>query len=185
MHARLLWMVTPALVILSSCTPVTTGGPQVLIDTTMGKIKVELWPHKAPNTVKNFLQYVDDKYYDGTIFHMVVADSRIEAGGFVTGMVEKPAGRDTIRAENSGASNNRATIAAVAGSDGVGSRFFINTRDNPSLDRTGVVFGHVLEGMAVADEIRRAEVRDKKVKGFDNVPVEQIVIKSIRRLDSK
>src|SRR5262245_47646740 len=115
--------------LLPACAPPTVGGPQVVMDTDKGKIKLELWPHKSPRTVENFLKYVDDKFYDNTIFHILVVDSRIEAGGYELGMKEKTP-RDPIRSEaKNGLSNNRATVAMVldGGPDTATSKFFINT----------------------------------------------------------
>src|SRR5207302_1635866 len=108
------------------------ANPVVVIETSMGNIKVELYPDKAPKTVKNFLSYVDDKFYDGTIFHRVIADFMIQGGGFKPGMKEKET-KDPIKNESTnGLSNKRGTIAMARTNvpDSASSQFFINVEDN-------------------------------------------------------
>ena len=167
--------------------------PVVIIDTSMGKIKVELYPDKAPITVKNFLGYVDDKFYDGTIFHRVISNFMIQGGGFEAGkgvnQGEKKGTKDPIKNEASnGLSNKRGTIAMARTGDpnSATSQFYINHKDNDGLDKKndprGVgycVFGNVLEGMDVVDKI--AAVKTKA----QDVPVETVTIKSIRRADKE
>src|SRR5438552_18713276 len=94
------------------------AGPIVLIDTSLGKIKLELFPDKAPETVKNFLKYVDDRHYDGTIFHRVLANFMIQGGGHEPGLKEKKATRPPIKNEsNNGLSNARGTITMARTQD--------------------------------------------------------------------
>ena len=114
--------------------------PVVVIDTSMGTIKIELFQDKAPITVKNFLRYVDDKHYDGTIFHRVIPDFMIQGGGFEPG--HEAERRSTQRARsrtrsNNGLSNDRGTLAMARTNDpdSATAQFFINVKDNAGLDR--------------------------------------------------
>src|SRR5262245_37412912 len=160
--------------------------PHVVIETTYGTIKVELFEDKAPGTVKNFLTYVDDKHYDGTIFHRVISNFMIQGGGFTPGMTERKT-REPIKNEsNNGLQNKRGTIAMARQNepDSATAQFYINVVDNAALDRNGTqpgycVFGRVVEGIEVVDKIR--QVSTASVKQFSDVPVEDIVIKSVRK----
>ena len=164
--------------------------PVVVIDTSMGTIKAELFEDRAPQTVRNFLMYVDDEFYDGTIFHRVISDFMIQGGGFEAGKLdkEKPT-RATIKNESTnGLSNDRGTLAMARTSEpnSASSQFFINVKDNDFLnrarahDRVGYcVFGKVIEGMDVVDKIRKVETTT--VNGMGDVPKTDVVIKSIRR----
>ena len=161
---------------------------RVVMETNMGKVTIELNAEKAPITVKNFLQYVDDKHYDGTVFHRVIADFMIQGGGFEPGMKEKKT-RDSIKNESTNnLSNERGTIAMARTGDpnSATAQFYINTVDNgKSLDRKQgsagyAVFGKVVEGMNVVDSIRRVETAT--AGDFENVPVKDVIIKSIRRV---
>ena len=181
----------------TSCQSAETKGPVVIIDTSMGVIKAELNEEKAPVTVKNFLSYVDDKFYDGTIFHRVIPGFMIQGGGFEPGLKEKPT-KDPIKNEaGNGLKNDRGTLAMArtGDPDSATAQFYINVKDNKNLDavrgRTGyAVFGKVIEGMDVVDKIRDVETTTKvatvaggKKSPFPDVPVEDVVIKSIRRAD--
>jgi peptidyl-prolyl cis-trans isomerase B (cyclophilin B) len=156
----------------------------VVIETSVGTIKVELFPDKAPITVKNFLSYVDDKHYDGLIFHRVIKNFMIQGGGMDSNMVQKKT-KDPIKNEASnGLKNDRGTIAMARTSvpDSATSQFFINTKDNGFLNKAesqdGVgycVFGKVIEGMDVVDKIEGS----RTARG--DVPVETISIKSITK----
>jgi cyclophilin family peptidyl-prolyl cis-trans isomerase len=165
--------------------------PVVVMETSMGgPIKIELYEREAPTTVKNFLKYVDDKHYDGTIFHRVIPTFMIQGGGFEPGMKERPT-RPPIRNEAfNGLSNERGTLAMARTSDpdSASAQFFINVKDNKFLDmsqaRDGVgycVFGKVIEGMDVVDKIKG--VKTTKRGSFDDVPVEDVLIKSVRRAE--
>jgi peptidyl-prolyl cis-trans isomerase B (cyclophilin B) len=161
--------------------------PVVVMETSKGTIKIELYQDKAPGTVKNFLQYVEDKHYDGLIFHRVIPTFMIQGGGFEPGMKEKKT-RDPIKNESSnGLSNEKGTIAmARTGKpDSATSQFYINTVDNPNLDKEKArdkvgycVFGKVIEGMDIVDKIK--DVKTNSVGGFDDVPVDDVIIKSVR-----
>jgi peptidyl-prolyl cis-trans isomerase B (cyclophilin B) len=160
--------------------------PIVVMETSYGTIKVELFEDKSPITVKNFLSYVDDKHYDGTIFHRVISDFMIQGGGYTPGMTERKT-REAIKNESTnGVKNARGTIAMARlnDPDSATAQFYINVVDNPNLDRTDgqagyCVFGRVTEGIDVVDKIR--QVSTTTAKGHQNVPVEDIVIKSVRR----
>jgi cyclophilin family peptidyl-prolyl cis-trans isomerase len=161
--------------------------PVVVIDTSLGTIKVELYQDKAPGTVKNFLQYVEDKHYDGVVFHRVISNFMIQGGGFEPGMKERKT-RDPIKNESTnGLANDRGTIAMARTPepDSASSQFFINVKDNDFLNKAkaqdGVgycVFGKVTDGMDVVDKIKDVETySDRKRK---DQPKEDVVIKSIR-----
>jgi peptidyl-prolyl cis-trans isomerase B (cyclophilin B) len=162
--------------------------PRVVIETNYGKITLELYADKAPISTKNFLQYVDDKHYDGTIFHRVIADFMIQGGGFEPGLKEKKT-RDPIKNEaGNGVKNERGTVAMARtnDADSATSQFFINTVDNKKLDRANAkdnvgyaVFGRVIDGMDVVDAIRR--VKTEEVGGHEDVPVKDVIIRSARR----
>lgn len=163
---------------------------QVIMETSKGTIKIELYDSKAPITVQNFLKYVDDKHYDGTIFHRVIPDFMIQGGGFVPGLREKGAKNPPIKNEAyNGLENFRGTLAMARtpDPDSATDQFFINTKDNNFLDRAQsedrvgyAVFGRVIEGMDVVDAIR--VVRTGDARGHKAVPVEDVIIKSIRRV---
>jgi cyclophilin family peptidyl-prolyl cis-trans isomerase len=178
-----------------------SANPVVVMETTMGTIKIELFEDKAPGTVKNFLSYVDDKFYDNTIFHRVIKGFMDQAGGFDTDRKEKR-NKGNIKNEwKNGLSNTRGTVAMarLREPDTAGSQFFINVGDNTRLDQpspqTGFagycVFGKVIEGMDVADKINNAATGRTHFEtahggaDFSDVPTENIVVKSIRRADSK
>jgi cyclophilin family peptidyl-prolyl cis-trans isomerase len=160
--------------------------PVVVVETSLGTIKIELDDEKAPITVKNFLGYVDDKFYDGTTFHRVMKDFMIQGGGFEPGLKEKKT-KDAIKNEAAnGLSNVRGTIAMArkGDPDSATAQWFINTVDNKRLDRSEdsagyCVFGKVIDGMDVVDKIRAVEVKDRG--RFEKVPVQDVVIKSISR----
>ncbi len=165
--------------------------PVVVMETSMGTIKIELFADKAPETVKNFLKYADDKHFDGTIFHRVIEDFMIQGGGFEPGMKEKKT-RPPIKNEaGNGVSNARGTIAMARTNDpdSATAQFFINVKDNKGLDRAGpdrpgyAVFGKVVEGMDVVDKIKKVDTGT--VGGHQNVPKSDVVIKSVRRAESK
>jgi cyclophilin family peptidyl-prolyl cis-trans isomerase len=182
--------------------PARAANPVVVMDTSKGTIKIELFADKAPTTVKNFLAYVDDKHFDDTIFHRVMGkentrdkeDFMIQGGGFSKDYKEKKT-KDPIKNEASnGLSNVRGTIAMARTDDpdSATAQFFINVKDNKFLDKSDqnpgyTVFGKVTEGMDVVDMIKAVKTGDQEftVKGdrtatFKNVPTENVVIKSIR-----
>jgi cyclophilin family peptidyl-prolyl cis-trans isomerase len=181
--------------------------PVVVMETSKGTIKIELFADKAPVTVKNFMSYVDDKFYDGTIFHRVMSDFMIQGGGFEPGLKEKGKTKPRIKNESrNGLSNERGTIAMarLGDPDSATAQFYINVEDNngkgkfkernldPNSGRSGyTVFGKVIEGMDVVDKIREVEtatklgtIPDGQQIPLENVPVEDVVIKSVRRADN-
>ncbi len=170
--------------------PKPTGPPKVVIATSHGGMTIELYSDKAPETVKNFLQYVDDKFYDGTIFHRVIPRFMIQGGGFEPGMREKPT-REPIENESAnGLSNLRYTIAMARTSDphSATAQFFINHITNRALDRDQArdgwgycVFGKVIEGFETVETI--AGVSTGNANGHANVPTSDVLIKSVRRAD--
>lgn len=161
------------------------ANPVVVMETSEGPIKIELMEDKAPITVKNFLQYVEDKHFDGTVFHRVIAGFMIQGGGFDENLREKKT-RGPIRNEaGNGLSNLRGTIAMARTNDphSATAQFFINTVDNERLDKNPdsagyCVFGKVIEGMDVVDKIRKVKVQRTFVS--EAQPLANVVIKSVR-----
>ena len=159
------------------------ASPKVKLSTSQGDIVIELNARKAPNTVANFLQYVKDNQYDGTVFHRVIDGFMIQGGGFGPDMKEKST-RTPIAFETTGLTNDRGTIAMARTSNpnSATSQFFINVKDNamlnpPSPDGYGyVVFGKVSSGMDVVDKIRAVATGSKGP--HQNVPVEPVLIRS-------
>jgi cyclophilin family peptidyl-prolyl cis-trans isomerase len=159
--------------------------PVVMMETSLGNIKIELFEKKAPITVKNILQYVDDKFYDGTIFHRVIPNFMVQGGGMEPGLREKKGTRAPIKNEGgNGLLNERGTLAMARtpDPDSASAQFFINLKHNKHLDRANAddgfgyaVFGRVLEGMDVVDKIAAVQTRQ-------TVPVRDVVIKSVRRV---
>ncbi len=170
------------LIVLGAVAAAPAKNPVVVMETSYGTIKIELFEEKAPITVKNFLSYADDKHYDGTIFHRVKPSFMIQGGGFTPGMTERKT-REPIKNEsNNGLKNLRTTIAMARTNDpdSATAQFYINVVDNPDLDKQRYcVFGRVVEGMEVVDKIR--QVTTTRAKGHQDVPIEDIVIKSVRR----
>ena len=169
--------------------------PTVVMKTSLGSVTIELYPDKAPETVKNFLQYVNDKFYDGTIFHRVINNFMVQGGGFTPDGKQKPT-RAPIKNEAANAPkkkdeagkieavNKRGTIAMARTSDpnSATAQFFINVKDNDFLDfrdssPQGIgycVFGMVTSGMDIVDKIKAVPT------GAQDVPKTQVVIESIR-----
>jgi peptidyl-prolyl cis-trans isomerase B (cyclophilin B) len=160
--------------------------PVVILDTSKGKITLELNQEKASKTVENFLAYVASGHYNGTIFHRVIPDFMIQGGGFDSQMVQKPTKPPILNEADNGLVNSRGTIAMARTSDpnSATAQFFINVKDNSFLNHTGknprgwgyAVFGKVIEGMDVVDSIVGVKTGAKGM--FRDVPLEEIVIKS-------
>jgi peptidyl-prolyl cis-trans isomerase A (cyclophilin A) len=158
----------------------------VVLETTKGTITIELYAGQAPTTVENFLQYVDDGFFDGTIFHRVIPGFMIQGGGFTGDMEQKPT-RDPIKNEaDNGLRNQRGTLAMARTSDinSATAQFFINLADNAFLDHGKrdfgyAVFGKVIEGMEVVDEIAKVPTGTKR--GHGDVPMETVTIRSAKR----
>jgi len=158
--------------------------PRVALETTKGRIVLELDAEKAPKTVENFLGYVRSGHYDGTIFHRVIRAFMIQGGGFDAKMNQKPTGTKLENEADNGLKNVRGSIAMARTGDphSATAQFFINTVDNAPLDFRSksvqgwgyAVFGKVVEGMEVVDEIEK--VRTGSKGPFRDVPVETITI---------
>lgn len=161
-----------------------TKHPVVLFKTTAGDIKVELNAEKAPITVKNFIQYVNDGHYNHTIFHRVIDGFMVQGGGFTKDFQQKPT-RAAIQIESdNGLKNIKGTLAMARTSDpnSASAQFFINVADNSFLDFRAknpreygyAVFGKVIEGMDIVDKIKKAKTTSKGP--HENVPVESVEI---------
>jgi len=165
------------------------GNPVVVVATTMGEITIELFADRAPVSVANFLQYAREGFYDGTIFHRVIPKFMIQGGGFTPALEEKPTRPPIQNEATNGLSNVRGTVAMArtAALRSATAQFFINVADNRAeLDHRGyaprdfgyAVFGRVLAGMEVCDAI--AGVKTTRAGGLSDVPVEPVVITSVR-----
>ena len=169
--------------------------PQILMKTTDGDITIELYADKSPITVENFLRYVDDGHYDGTVFHRVISNFMIQGGGFDTELKEKPTRDPIVNESKNKLHNTRGTLAMARTSDpdSAASQFFINQRSNLRLDWSGgkdgyTVFGEVIDGMQVVDIISLTDTGSAQAQTtrgptvFQDVPAEPIVILSVTRL---
>jgi peptidyl-prolyl cis-trans isomerase B (cyclophilin B) len=186
-----------ALLWLACAGPAAAANPQVEIDTTAGRIRVELYPDAAPKTVANFLEYVKAKHYDGTQFHRVISGFMIQGGGYTEEFQQKPTRAPIpIESEQSvkaGLSNVPGTLAMARTSDpnSATSQFFINVADNKRLnfrsaDMAGygyTVFGKVIDGMEVVNRIAQAPTGSGGPFPTD-VPKERVIIKSARVIGS-
>lgn len=160
------------------------AAPKVKLATTLGDIVVELDPAKAPKTVENFLAYVQDKHYDGTIFHRVIDGFMIQGGGFTAEMVQKPTKPPIPLEAANGLKNDQYTIAMArtANPNSATSQFFINVKNNdmlnaPNPDGHGyAVFGKVVEGKDVVDRIKAVPTGNRGM--HQNVPTTPVVIQS-------
>ena len=153
----------------------------VLISTSLGDIKLELYEEQAPITVANFLSYVEEGFYDGTIFHRVINNFMIQGGGITADMKQKPTKAPIKNEADNGLKNDRGTIAMArtADVDSATSQFFINHKDNSFLDHGArdfgyAVFGKVVEGIEVVDKIATVQTRP------GDVPVETVSILSMK-----
>jgi len=176
-------------VLLWGCSSSAKENPMVVLSTSMGDIKVELYEDKAPVTVENFLGYVKSGYYDGTIFHRVIPGFMVQGGGLTADMQEKREGRKpAIKNESAnGLKNEVGTLAMARTSapDSATSQFFINVKDNTFLNRESAadkvgyaVFGKVVSGM---DVVKKIEGVSTTTKGMhQNVPTDAVVINSVK-----
>ncbi len=167
------------------------ANPVVIMETSEGTIKIELWQEKAPTTVTNFLRYVDDGFYDGTIFHRVISDFMIQGGGLTPDMKEKKT-RSAIKNEASPELKNKRGTIAMARTNLVNSataQFFINVEDNEFLNQKNktpagfgyAVFGEVVEGMDTVDRIKGAPTTS--FGPHQDVPAKPVLIQSVKRAD--
>jgi len=165
------------------------GPKKVKLETTMGDIVIELDEDKAPVTVANFLKYVEDSFYDGTIFHRVINKFMIQGGGLTADMQKKPTRPPIVNEASNGLKNNRGTIAMarMPNPNSATSQFYINQADNNPLNfiegrNPGyAVFGKVIEGLDVVDKI--ANVKTTTRNGKRDVPVEPVIIKSAKLIN--
>jgi len=165
------------------------AGTVVVFETNYGQFEVELFDDKAPKTVKNFLNYVDSKFYSGTIFHRVINDFMIQGGGFTKNMVQKKTKAPIINEASPELKNERGTIAMARTSEphSATSQFFINVNNNTSLNYSGpsedslgyAVFGKVTKGMHIVDRIKA--VKTGSIAPHSDVPMNEIIIKSVMR----
>ncbi len=163
----------------------------ITIETSEGTIKADLDEKSAPITVENFLAYIDDGHYDGTIFHRVIPEFMIQGGGFTPDMNQKPTKAQIRNEAGNGLTNDRGTLAMARTSvvDSASSQFFINTADNAFLNHSGetpdafgyAVFGKVVEGLDILDIIEK--VPTGRTGQHDDVPVKPVIIKSISRVE--
>lgn len=158
----------------------------VTIETSKGDISLELDSTRAPQTVNNFLSYVDKGFYDGTIFHRVISNFMIQGGGFTPDGTQKPTGDPIFLESQNGLKNDVGTIAMARTNapNSATCQFFINVKDNDFLNYAPgnpgyAVFGKVVAGMDVVSQIKGVETG--KYKGMGDWPVEPVVIKSVKR----
>jgi len=164
---------------------------KVKLETSMGEIVIELNEEAAPVTVKNFLRYVEEGFFDGTIFHRVIPDFMIQGGGFTADMRQRKTHAPIVNEGDNGLKNARGTIAMArtGDPDSATSQFFINHKNNEFLDYAGpeepgyAVFGKVTEGMDVVDAIAAVETARKG--SYSDVPVKPVVIKSVQVVSSR
>ena len=178
--------------LVGSLLPFTVlAAPTVEMQTSLGKIVIELDAEKAPKSVQNFVQYANAGFYNGTIFHRVIPGFMIQGGGFTTDMTQKNAPRKVDNEARNGLRNDRGTIAMARTSEphSASSQFFINHRDNAPLNYPGAdgwgyaVFGKVSQGMEVVDAIAKVNTGNRGM--HQNVPLEPIVIESVKILSDK
>ena len=164
----------------------------VIIRTTFGDIKLDLDAEKAPKTVANFLQYAQDGFYDGTIFHRVIDNFMIQGGGFDSNMDQKPCNEPVENEADNGLANDHGTIAMARTTDphSATAQFFINVKDNDFLNHSGknmqgwgyTVFGKVTDGHDVLDKIRGVTTTTRG--GMQDVPTDEVMIESVAIVES-
>ena len=166
--------------------------PSVEMQTSMGRIVIELNSEKAPKSVQNFLQYTKDGFYNGTVFHRVIDGFMIQGGGFTPDMQQKTTNKPIENEAKNGLKNDRGTIAMARTGNphSATAQFFINHKSNPALDYPSgdgwgyAVFGKVTQGMDIVDKIAKVAVNNR-AGGHQNVPAETVVIRSITILSDK
>jgi cyclophilin family peptidyl-prolyl cis-trans isomerase len=160
----------------------------IRFETTLGEFTVELFEKEAPITVANFLKYIDDGFFDGTVFHRIVPGFVIQGGGFTEDMTQKRTQPPIQNEADNGVKNARGSLSMARTNDinSATSQFFVNLKDNDFLDHKGrgnfgyAVFGRVTQGMEVIDKI--AAVETGRRRGHDDVPLEPVIMTSVRRL---
>lgn len=169
----------------------SANSPAVLMETSMGTVKIQLDPQAAPISVKNFLDYVNAGFYDGTIFHRVIPNFMVQGGGFTPELHQKKVNPPIKNEAGNGLKNDRGTIAMARTMivNSATAQFFINVKNNDFLNHQDesmqgygfAVFGKVVEGMDVVDQI--AAVQTGMQRGFQDVPMTPVVIKSLKLLN--
>jgi cyclophilin family peptidyl-prolyl cis-trans isomerase len=165
------------------------NNPIVDMQTNLGSIKIELFPEQSPETVKNFLAYVDEGFYEGLIFHRTIAGFMIQGGGFTQDMTQKDTKDAVINESQNGLSNKTGTLsmARTRHPHSATSQFFINTVNNRNLDARGnrfgyTVFGRVIEGMDLVKQISRTPTAPKGM--HQDVPVNPVIIQKVIRVEA-
>jgi peptidyl-prolyl cis-trans isomerase A (cyclophilin A) len=160
----------------------------ILFETSLGNFKIEFFEKEAPISVANFKKYIDDGFFDGTIFHRIVPGFVIQGGGFTEDMTQKKNSPPIKNEADNGLKNSRGTLSMARTNDinSATSQFFVNLKDNAFLDHSRgnfgyAVFARVTEGMDVVDKI--AAVETGRRKGFDDVPVEAVIMKSVHKIE--
>lgn len=185
----ILWILLGVTLLINGCSK--TKKEEKSMKDTMGKILIELYQEKAPKTVENFLKYCSSGFYKGTIFHRVIPGFMIQGGGLTPDLTKKKTEEPIPNEADNGLENKRGTIAMARTRDphSATAQFFINTADNAQLNfqaknKSGwgyCVFGKVVEGMDVVDQIAQTET--KKEGRYRNVPVKDIIIEKVEILD--
>jgi len=159
----------------------------IRFETSLGDVTIEMLEKEAPVTTANFMKYVDDGYFDGTIFHRVIPGFVIQGGGFTDDMSQKRTQAPIKNEADNGLKNARGTLSMARTSDvnSATSQFFVNLKDNESLNHSRgnfgyAVFARVTEGMDVVDKI--AAVETGRRRGHDDVPVEPVIVRSAKRI---
>ena len=159
----------------------------IRFETSLGDFSIELFEKEAPESAANFTRYIDDGFFDGTIFHRIVPGFVIQGGGFTEDMTQKKTQPPVKNEADNGLKNKRGTLSMARTNDinSATSQFFVNLKDNDFLDHSRgnfgyAVFAKVTEGMDVIDKIAAVETGRKK--GFDDVPVEAVTMKTVRRV---
>jgi peptidyl-prolyl cis-trans isomerase A (cyclophilin A) len=159
----------------------------IRFETSLGDFSIEFFEKEAPESVANFTRYIDDGFFDGTIFHRIVPGFVIQGGGFTEDMAQKKTKPPVKNEADNGLKNKRGTLSMARTNDinSATSQFFVNLKDNDFLDHSRgnfgyAVFAKVIDGMDVIDKIAAVETGRKR--GFDDVPVEVVTMKSVRRV---
>ena len=180
-------LLVPILLLIFSMDAFSSENPKVEIATNVGIIEVTLLPQHAPLTVANFLQLVEEHHYDGLVFHRVIANFMIQAGGYTKELEYRDSGKLVVNESSNGLRNSRGTLAMArtADPDSASAQFYINVKDNQHLDyKNGTpgytVFGFVTKGMSVVEEIELVDTHIKK--GMPAVPEEPIIMASVKRI---
>jgi len=185
--AGIVWAAMLAVALVAGTARAEGKNPMLLISTSLGDIKVELNEEKAPITVKNFLAYVNDKFYDGTVFHRVIPNFMIQGGGMDKDLKEKGTKAPIKNEAGNGLKNDAGTIAMARTGvvDSATAQFFINVKDNAFLNHRDetpagfgyAVFGKVVDGMDVVHKIEHVTTTTKGM--YQDVPADAVVIKSV------